>query len=74
MEEEVEENEEKEEKEEDRIVYGGGKNRRGEETRSRGQRGDRESLFEATGRGGRGGGADGGGGQAPWVIPCPSAR
>lgn len=34
MEEEVEENEEKEEKEEDRIVYGGGKNRRGEETRS----------------------------------------
>lgn len=40
-----------------------------------GQRGDRESLFEATGRGGRGGGGvGGGGGRVPWVIPCPSPR
>lgn len=50
----------------------------GRQTVSWGQRGDRESLFEATGRGGRGGGGgggggvDGGGGRVPWVIPCPS--
>lgn len=81
-EEEAEERRIGEEKEEMERWREEQKRGRWEDRRCRwGQRGDRESLFEATGRGGRGGcddddggGVDGGGGRVPWVIPCPSPR